>query len=70
MTDQGANLKRAPAAGDDRRRQPSNLVPMLVVLFAVLSAVVLFVWGPNSSAPVPQPNYRADAPPPSPQPAR
>jgi hypothetical protein len=41
---------------------------MLVVLFAVLCAVALFVLDRDSGAPAPQPNYRADAPP-APQPA-
>jgi len=40
---------------------------MLVVLFAVLSAVALFVSDRNSGPPAPQPNYRADAPPAPPQ---
>ena len=63
MTSQEANRKPAPAVPATRRRQPSNLVPMLVVCFAVLSALVLFAWGPDGTAPAPQPNYRAEAPP-------
>jgi hypothetical protein len=45
------------------RDRASNVVPMLVVLFAVLSAVVLYAWDPEGSSPAPQPNYRADTPP-------
>ena len=53
------------------RDRTSNVVPMLVVLFAVLSAVVLYAWDPEGSSPAPQPNYRADAPPaPPPAPNR
>jgi hypothetical protein len=52
-----ANAKPAPA-----RQQPSHLVPVLVVLFALLSGLVLYAWGPDGSAP--QPNYRAETPPP------
>jgi hypothetical protein len=51
--------KAAPAA---ERRRDSNLVPMLVVLFSVLSGIVLFAWGPDNTPTAPQPNYRADAP--------
>jgi len=64
MTRPDANAKPAPAAREGWRRQPSHLVPVLVVLFAVLSAVVLYAWGPNGTAPTPQPNYRAETPPP------
>ena len=62
MTRPQANAKPAPAAHEVRRQPPSNLVPVLVVLFAVLSAVVLYAWGPDG-APAPQPNYRAETPP-------
>jgi len=58
-----ANAKPAPAAREVRRPQPSHLVPVLVVLFAVLSALVLYAWGPDGTAPAPQPNYRAETPP-------
>jgi len=72
MTSQDTNTKPAvtkPAAvaREVRRQRASNIVPMLVVLFAVLSAVALFVSDRDSGSPAPQPNYRADAPP-APQP--
>jgi len=67
MTSQDTNTKPAATAPDVRRQRASNLVPMLVVLFAVLSAVVLYVLDRDSGSPAPQPNYRADAPP-APQP--
>jgi hypothetical protein len=35
---------------------------MLVVLFAVLSAVVLFAMDRDGGSSAPKPNYRADAP--------
>ncbi|HEU0158354.1 MAG TPA: hypothetical protein VFR00_03520 [Hyphomicrobiaceae bacterium] len=63
MTGQNTYAKPAAAAPEVRRQRPSNLVPILVVLFAILSALVLFVMDPSGS-PGPQPNYRADAPPP------
>ena len=76
MTSQDTNTKPAAVAPENtsRRRRPevrrqraSNIVPMLVVLFAVLSAVALFVLDRDSGSPAPQPNYRADAPPAPPQ---
>jgi peptidoglycan/LPS O-acetylase OafA/YrhL len=68
MTSQDTNTKPAatkPAAVAPEvwRQRASNIVPMLVVLFAVLSAVALFVSDRDSGSPAPQPNYRADAPP-------
>ena len=57
MSSKQANAKTLPAAG---RRRDSNLVPMLVVLFALLSGIVLYAWGPDNRAP--QPQYRAAAP--------
>jgi hypothetical protein len=68
MTSQDTHAKPAAAAPEVRRQRPSHLVPMLVVLFAILSALVLFVMDRDSGSPGPQPNYRADAPP-APQPA-
>jgi hypothetical protein len=58
-----ANAKPPPAGREVGRQQPSHLVPVLVVLFAILSGLVLYARGPDGTAPVPQPNYRADAPP-------
>ena len=64
-----AEVKRAAASAEVKRRRTRNLVPMLVVIFAVLSAVALFVLDRDNGSPAPQPNYRADAPPvPSPGP--
>jgi hypothetical protein len=63
MTSQDTNTKPAAVAPEVRRQRASHIVPMLVVLFAVLSAVALFVLDRDSGAPAPQPNYRADAPP-------
>jgi len=69
MTSQDTNTRPAALAPAVRRQRASNIVPMLVVLFAVLSAVALFVLDRDSGSPAPQPNYRADAPPaPSPAP--
>lgn len=62
MASQEKNPKPSPSARELRRARPSHLVPMLVVLFAVLSAVVLFVMDRDSGSSVPKPNYRADAP--------
>ena len=62
MTSQDPRAKPAAAAPEVRRPRASNVVPMLVVLFAVLSALVLFVMDRDGSSPAPQPNYRADAP--------
>jgi hypothetical protein len=56
-----ANAKPLPAGREAGRQQPSPLVPVLVVLFAILFGLVLYAWGPDGTAP--QPNYRADAPP-------
>jgi len=67
MTSQDADTKPAAVAPVVRRQRASNIVPMLVVLFAVLSAVALFVLDRDSGSPAPQPNYRADAPPAPPQ---
>jgi hypothetical protein len=62
MTSQEKNPKPSPSAPEVRGARPSNLVPMLVVLFAVLSAVVLFAMDRDSGSSAPKPNYRADAP--------
>ena len=62
MTSQETNPKPAPTAGEATRARSPNLVPMLVVLFAVLSAVVLFALDRDGKSSAPQPNYRADAP--------
>jgi len=35
---------------------------MLVVLFAILSALVLFAFDRETGSSAPKPNYRADAP--------
>jgi hypothetical protein len=40
---------------------------MLIVLFAILSAVVLFAWETNHPSPAPQSTYRAESPPPAPR---
>ena len=63
MTSQDANSKKAAVASEQRRQRATNIVPMLVVAFALLSALVLFVLDRDSGSPAPQPNYRADAPP-------
>ena len=71
MTSQDANTKPAAVAPEQRRQRANNIVPVLVVAFAVLSALVLFVLDRDSGSPAPQPNYRADAPPaPQPSPPR
>jgi hypothetical protein len=62
MTSQAKNPKPSQSAHEDRPAGRSNLVPMLVVLFAVLSAVVLFAVDRDSGSSAPKPNYRADAP--------
>jgi hypothetical protein len=62
MTSQQKNPGPSQGAREVRRAGPSNLVPMLVVLFAVLSAVVLFAMDRDSGSSAPKPNYRADAP--------
>ena len=67
MTSQDANTKPAAVAPEQRRQRANNIVPVLVVAFAVLSALVLFVLDRDSGSPAPQPNYRADAPPAPPQ---
>jgi hypothetical protein len=67
MTSQDPNRKPAAVAPEQRRQRASNIVPMLVVAFAVLSALVLLVLDRDSGSPAPQPNYRADLPP-APQP--
>jgi len=62
MTSQEPQPNPSRGAREVRRAGPSHLVPMLVVLFAVLSAVVLFVFDRESGSSAPKPNYRADAP--------
>jgi hypothetical protein len=62
MTSQETNPDPARGARRLRPAAPSNLVPMLVVLFAVLSAVVLFAMDRDGGSSAPKPNYRADAP--------
>jgi hypothetical protein len=63
MTSPDTNARPAAANAELERQRTRNLVPMLVVIFAVLSAVALFVLDRDSGSPAPQPNYRADAPP-------
>src|SRR4029453_5643849 len=63
MTSQDSNTKPAAIAPQVRRQRAGNIVPMLVVLFAVLSAVALFVLDRDSGAPATKPNYRPHTPP-------
>jgi hypothetical protein len=62
MASQDANPKPSRGAREIGRAESSNLVAMLVVLFAVLSAVMLFFMDDDSGPSAPKPNYRADAP--------
>jgi len=64
MTPEDGSGKAAPTAGGRRRPGGTHLVPTLVVLCAIISALVLYVWDRDAPSPAPQPNYRADAPPP------
>jgi hypothetical protein len=57
MSSEQANAKTPAAAG---RRRDSHLVSVLVVLFALLSGLVLYAWGPDNTAP--KPGDRAAAP--------
>ena len=62
MSSQETNPEPSQSARKVRPHGPSNLVPILVVLFAVLSALVLFALDRDSGSSAPNPNYRADAP--------
>jgi hypothetical protein len=46
-----------------RYRARTNLIPMVIVVAALLSAVALYALDSNPTPPVPQPNYRAEQPP-------